>query len=117
MMIEEDPDELDVPEAKKKRSVKPETHIHADAEKTPDAIGHKCRSWEKTCPGCGAPNPDYVAPDLFCESCSVPTGNLPEGFEAPGFSSDPVELPAIPPCWNCGCTRMVYRKPENGLFE
>jgi hypothetical protein len=88
--------------------VKHEVHVHS--AKPTSTSDHKCRSWEKTCPGCGAPNPDYVAPDLFCESCSVPTGNVPEGFKVPGFFSDPVELPEIPPCWNCGCTKMVYRK-------
>ena len=66
----------------------------------PERQTHAMRSWERSCPDCGSPNPEYTKPDVFCSDCGVPLGNVPAGFEIKeGESKD---LPSIKPCWNCG---------------
>jgi hypothetical protein len=67
---------------------------------TETPVGHKFLPGHKRCIDCDADNPKYEKPNVYCPTCGIPMGRLPEGFEG-GDTDD------IKPCVNCGGTHGV----------
>lgn len=54
---------------------------------------HIVRSYEKSCPDCGAQNEHYQKPNAFCADCHAPQGTFRSRDEA---------SEKVGECWNCG---------------
>jgi hypothetical protein len=74
--------------------------------KQENKVSHQMRTWEKRCPDCGAENPEFKKPNIFCSKCGVPRGHTDEKLKA----GDTLDLP---PCWNGDCNSSEVRI-ENG---
>lgn len=49
-----------------------ESHLSEQKKETTPEHIHATHSYDKFCPGCGGPNPDFKEPDLFCKDCDHP---------------------------------------------
>ena len=57
---------------------------------------HATRSFDKFCPDCQEPNPDYKEPEYFCTDCLKPIG-----------TKEDVEKAKV--CYNCGHNEVIHK--------
>jgi membrane protease subunit (stomatin/prohibitin family) len=63
---------------------------------------HATRSFDKFCPDCAEPNPDYKEPEFFCENCLTPIG-------------DKEDLQRAKVCHNCGHPDAITKEEKEEL--
>ena len=80
----------------KKSDVVEHEHNHEEPKHN-----HATRSFDKFCPDCKEPNPDYEAPEWFCnnDECLKPIG-----------SKKDMEDSKV--CYNCGGTNAIHKDSE-----
>ncbi len=61
---------------------------------------HATRSFDKFCPDCQEPNPDYKEPEFFCTDCLKPIG-----------TKEDVEKAKV--CYNCGHDEVIHKDEED----
>ncbi len=57
---------------------------------------HATRSFDKFCPDCAEPNPDYKDPEWFCEDCRAPIGTEEDAKKSQM-------------CYNCGSKDAIHK--------
>jgi hypothetical protein len=57
---------------------------------------HATRTFDKFCPDCAEPNPDYKEPDYFCQDCQTPIGSLEDAEKSKA-------------CYKCGSTDAIHK--------
>ena len=75
-----------------------ETHDHSHEEKH----HHATRSFDKFCPNCAEPNPDYKEPEFFCADCLEPIGTEED-------------LKSAKVCHNCGHEEAITKEEKEEL--
>ena len=58
---------------------------------------HATRSFDKFCPDCAEPNPDFKEPEWFCENCQSPIGSEEDAQKSKS-------------CYNCGGTDAITKE-------